>query len=97
MRIFHPYEVGNNPGDFIANLRDLKKEDKILMESAPLANNVTYLSAHSQNEIIQTIGIDMVQAAIIEGIKSAGVHGILANEVTSDNACGNCFTLLSFC
>ena len=83
-----PSEAGNNPGNFIAYLRDLAKEDKILMEhlSAPLAKNVTYLRPQSQNEMIQTIGIDMIQAAIIEEMKSAGVHGIMADEVTSDNA-----------
>ena len=80
-------EAGSNPGNIIAYLRDLTKDDKLLLEhiSAPLAKNVTYLRPQSQNEMIQIIGIHTIQAAIIEDIKSASFHGIMADEVTSDN------------
>ena len=82
-----PSEAGNNTGNIIAYLRELTREEKILMEllSVTLAKNVAYLCPQSQNEMIQTIGIDMIQAAINEDIKSAGVHGIMADEVTSNN------------
>ena len=36
--------------------------------------------------MIQTMGTDMIQATLIEDIKSSGVHDIMADEVTSDNA-----------
>ena len=50
--------------------------------SAILANNVC---PHPKTEMIQTIGIDIIQVAIIEDIKPAGIHGIMAEEVTCDN------------
>ena len=44
-----------------------------------------YLSAQSQNEMIDVIGKKIIQAEIINEIKAAGFHAISADEVTCSN------------
>ena len=80
-------DIEKNPGNFIAVLRELSHYypdlDKHLRE--PLRKDVTYLSPKSQNELINVIGKKVIQAKLIEEIKTAGMHSISADEVTSSN------------
>ena len=54
--------------------------------------DVTYLSPTSQNEMIDIIGKNIIQATLVDGAKKAGMHSISANEVTFSNE-----EILSFC
>ena len=51
----------------------------------PLRKDVTYLSPKSQNELIDIIGIQIIQKKLINEIIEAGMHSISADEVTSSN------------
>ena len=51
----------------------------------PLCKDVTYLSPKSQNELIDIIGIQIIQKKLINEIIEAGMHSISADEVTSSN------------
>ena len=63
-----------NPGNFLALMKrfvaetDLGLHDHLYQHRA---NNVTYLSPKSQNDIINVIGYDVVRANIVEEIKKA--------------------------
>lgn len=71
----------------MALLQEFAKEDDILLQhlQAPIAKNVTYLRPCSQNEMIDVIGRHIIQKSILEEVKEAGVHGIMVDEVTSNN------------
>ena len=54
--------------------------------------NATYTSPKSQNEMIYVIGINTIQQQLINKIKDAKFHAVMADEVTSVND-----ELLSIC
>ena len=58
----------------------------------PFQEDVTYLSPTSQNEMIDIIGKNIIQATLLDGVKKAGMHSISADEVTSSNV-----EILSIC
>ena len=76
-----------NPGNFLALLKDYAEHDEILKAHLqhPQARNATYISPRSQNDIIDVIGIDIIQANIIEEVKKAEFYSVLADEVSSHN------------
>ena len=47
--------------------------------------NATYISPKSQNEMIDVIGINAIQQHLINEIKDAKFHAVMADEVTSMN------------
>ena len=51
----------------------------------PLRKDVTYLSPKSQNELIDIIGIRIIQKKLVDEIIEAGMHSISADEVTASN------------
>ena len=51
----------------------------------PLRKDVTYLSRKSQNELINTIGIRIIQKKLVDETAEAGMHSISADEVTASN------------
>ena len=63
-------------------------DDNILREhlERPYKKNATYIRYHSQNEMIDIIGNkNDFQADLVQEIKDAGFHTILADEVTTAN------------
>ena len=76
-----------NPGNFIALLKEISVNDPILKEhlEKPLQRNATYLRMQSQNEMIDIIGRQTIQADLVEEVKEAGFHSIIVDEVTSSN------------
>ena len=51
----------------------------------PLCKDVTYLSPKSQNELIDIIGIRIIQEKLVDEIIEAGMHSISVDEVTVSN------------
>ena len=51
----------------------------------PLMKNATYTSPKSRNEIINVIGINTIQQQLINDIKDAKFHAVMADEVISMN------------
>ena len=50
-----------------------------------LRKDVTYLSPESQNELINIIGIRIIQKKLVDEITEAGMHSISADEVKASN------------
>ena len=74
-----------NSGNFLAILK-LIAETNIDVKNhlnTPVAKNAMYISPKIQNEIINIIGYDILQAELIEEIKEAKFFSILADEVES--------------
>ena len=51
----------------------------------PLWKYTKCLSPASQNEVIDIIGKNIIQATLVDGVKKAGMHSISADEVISSN------------
>ena len=51
----------------------------------PFRKEFTYLSPTIQNEMIDIIGKNIIQAILIDGVKKAGMHSVSADEVSSSN------------
>ena len=47
--------------------------------------NATYMSAQTQNELIEVMGKHMILQSIIDDVNSSPFYSILADEVTSHN------------
>ena len=77
----------SNPGNFLALMKVFAQTDEILQSrlEKPRAKNATYLSASSQNEIINVIGLDYIRSKIISEIKQAKFFSVIADEVSSHN------------
>ena len=84
----------NNPGSFLSVLTEVAHCYPVLQEHLEerFRKDVTYLSPTSQNEMIDIIGKNIIQATLVDGAKKAGMHSISANEVTFSNE-----EILSFC
>ena len=70
----------NNPGNFLAHLQLLSKNDPELERhlKEPLMKNCTYIRQCSQNKmIVEVIGTHIIQKCIINEIKLSGMHSIL--------------------
>ena len=76
-----------NPGNFLAVLRTIAGHDEILKRhlEKPKLKNATYLSPETQNEMIDVIGKNLIQAGIVQEIQDAKFYTILVDEVTSHN------------
>ena len=83
-----------NPGDFIAFLHEIAQYCPELENHLknPLMKNAIYTSPKSQNEMIDVIWINTIQEQLINEIKDAKFHVVIADEVTSLND-----ELLSIC
>ena len=75
-----------NPGNFIAFLHEIAQYCPELDNHLknPLMKNATYTSPKSQNEMIDVTGIKTIQQQLINEIKDAKFHAIMA-DVTSMN------------
>ena len=75
----------NNCGKFLAILKLLgqAKDDLQNHLTSPVAKNVTCLSPKIQNEIISTIGYDILQADLINEIKEVKFFSRLADKIES--------------
>ena len=86
--------TNRNPGDFIAFLHEIAQYCPELENHLknPLMKNAIYTSPKSQNEMIDVIGINTIRQQLINEIKDAKFHAVMADEVTSLND-----ELLSIC
>ena len=69
-------------------MKVLAEHDSQLMShlQSPKLKNATYLSANTQNQVIDIIGKSMmIQSSIIEEVNSAGLFSIMVDEITSFN------------
>ena len=76
-----------NPGNFLAMLRQVSNHDPVLKAhlETPRLRNITYISPHTQNEIIDIIGKRMIQKSIVDEVIQARFYSIMVDEVTSHN------------
>ena len=76
-----------NPGNFMAFLHEIAQYcpelDNLLKN--PLMKNATYRSPKCQNEMIYVTGMNPMQQHLINEIKGAKFHAVMADEVTSMN------------
>ena len=79
--------AGKNQGNFLALVRETAHYYPLLKKHLedPLRKDVTYLSPKSQNELIDIIGIRIIQKNLVDEIREAGMHSISADEVTASN------------
>ena len=79
--------AGKNQGNFLALVREIAHYYPLLKKHLedPLRKDVTYLSPKSQNELIDIIGIRIIQKKLVDEIIEAGMHSISADEVTASN------------
>ena len=77
----------NNPDNFSFILTDVAHYYSVLQEhlEEPFRKDVAYLSLTSQNEMIDIIGKNFIQATLLDGVKRDGMHSVSANEVTSSS------------
>ena len=80
-------DTARNPGNFLAIVREIANYYPLLHEHVftPLRKHVLYMSATSQNELIEIIGKRIIRKKFIEEIKDAQYHSVLADEVTNSN------------
>ena len=80
-------DSAGNPGNFLALMKLFSNHDEVLQEHMkhPQMRNATYISPRTQNEMIDIVGKQMIQAGIVQEIKDAHVYAIMVNEVTSHN------------
>ena len=76
-----------NPGNFLALLKLLSIHDQNLQAhlESPAMRCATYISPHTQNEMIEVIGKRIILKGIVEDLNDTPFHSILADEVTSHN------------
>ena len=76
-----------NPGNFLAMLTVVPNHDPVLKAHLenPRLRDATYISPHTQNEIIDIIGKKIIQNSIIKEIIQARFSSIMVDEVTSHN------------
>ena len=76
-----------NPGNFLALLKVMSTHDHILKchLEKPRLRNATYISPHTQNEIIDIIGFQIIQKKILGEVRQARFFAIMVDEVTSHN------------
>ena len=77
----------NNPGNFLSILTEVVHYYPVLQEhlEETFRKDVTYLSPTSQNEMIDIIGKNIIQATLLDGVKKAGMPSISADAVTPSN------------
>ena len=77
----------NNPGNFLSILTEVAHYYPVLQEhlEEQFRKDVTYLSPISQNEMIGIIGKNILQVALLDRVKKAGMNSISADEVTCSN------------
>lgn len=80
-------KLDQNPGNFLSMLKVVAIYDPILKKhlQKPRQRNATYLSPHTQNELIDIIGKNIIQSDIIKEIQKAVCYSIIVDEVTSHN------------
>ncbi len=77
-----------NPGNFLAMLKIIANHDVVLKThlEKPRQLNATYLSPHTQNQIVDIIGKMIIQKKIVDEVKQAKFFTVLVDEVTSFNS-----------
>ena len=80
-------KLDQNPGNFLSMLKVLTIYDPILKKhlQKPRQRNATYLSPHTQNELIDIIGKSIIQSDIVKEIQKTVYYSIIVDEVTSHN------------
>ena len=81
------YNSPGNHGNFLALLKLMAVHDDLLRShlQAPQIRNATYVSAQTQNELIEVMGKHIILQSIINDVNSSPFYSILADEVTSHN------------
>ena len=81
------FNSSGNPGNFLALLSVMAQHDEKLKEGLqnPTHKNATYLSPQTQNEVIDVIGIHMIQKALVQEIQESDFFAVMADEVSSHN------------
>jgi len=76
-----------NQGNFLALVYEIAHYYPLLKKHLedPKRKDVKYLGPKSQNELINIIGIHMIQKHLVKEIAESGMHSISADEVTSSN------------
>ena len=80
-------DLPGNHGNFLSLLKVLAVHDDVLkghMET-PVMRNATYMSAQTQNELIEVMGKHIILQSIVDDVNSSPFYSILADEVTSHN------------
>lgn len=78
---------GSNPGNFLSLLHLMSENDEVLRNHlrVPDRRNATYISPHSQNEVISIIGKGFIQHQLLCEIREAKFYAVLADEVSCHN------------
>ena len=81
------YDSPGNHGNFLSLLKLLAVHDNTLRShlQAPVMRNATYVSAQTQNELIEVMGKHIILQNIVNDVNSSPFYSILADEVTSYN------------
>ena len=76
-----------NPGNFLSVMKLVGNHDPIVKQhlEKPKFKNPTYLSAQTQNKMIDIIGNQMIQKSLVEEIREAKYFTILSDEAASHN------------
>ena len=76
-----------NPVNFLSLMKLVGNHDPIVKQNLekPKFKNATYLSAQTQNEMINIIGNQMIKKSLVEEIQEAKYFTILADEAASHN------------
>ena len=80
-------DTPGNHGNFLALLKVLAVHDGVVRShlEAPVMRNATYMSAQTQNELIEVMCKHMILQSIIDDVNSSPFYSILADELTSHN------------
>lgn len=78
-------DAQGNPGNLLAILKDIASHSDVLRKhlEEPRQSNAIYLSPHTQNELIDIIGKNIIQKSLLEEVKQARFFSIMVDEVTS--------------
>ena len=77
-------DLPGNHGNFLSLLKVHGDVLKGHMET-PVMRNATYMSAQTQNELIEVMGKHIILQSIVDDVNSSPFYSILADEVTSHN------------
>ena len=79
--------MNRNPGNFLVLLKSYAETDPTLSKHLyhPTDKNATYISAQSQNDIINVIAYDIILACIVDEMKSSQFFTVIADDVSNHN------------
>ncbi|XP_041372656.1 uncharacterized protein LOC121385929 [Gigantopelta aegis] len=80
-------DQSGNPGNFLAILKLMSRDNEVLNHHLKDARqkNGKYISPDIQNQLINIIGEDILQATLIDEVRQAKFYSIMADEITTHN------------